>query len=325
VTRKAITTSHAVLACDVCGRTLLRGERADPFITGGVRRLVCELCTARATNEGWIREGADDVAVRRAAAGGRRSLLGRLRRSAPSVEPGHSRRARRVTATAEEQPVWAEEPEWPAEPAPPPAPPPPPADPAPAAAPPPAANPLPAAAWPEPQPEPAWHEAPPDPAWHDRAGTPPPAAAPEDWQSNGAQDAPAPAWPDGERPRERREAPYEEEPPARRDVHAVPTNASLKVARALEVFNVSPHPRTVGGVARSLGAPLVTARPSLTEGSIVTFLVAWELCWYRYEIDLADEAAGVRVVEQGAELEELPPEDQSPNAAADDRGALVPA
>jgi hypothetical protein len=46
VTRKAITTSHAVVSCDVCGRTLLRGEHADVFLHGGQRRMVCELCTA---------------------------------------------------------------------------------------------------------------------------------------------------------------------------------------------------------------------------------------------------------------------------------------
>ncbi len=300
MTRKAITTSHAVLSCDVCGRTLLRGERADPFITGGVRRLVCELCTARATNEGWIREGADDMAVRRAGAAGRRSLLGRLRRSPASEEAERSRRSRRLAEPAEEQPVWAEEPVWHAEP------------------PPPAAVPAPPATWPEPAQ--AWHDPGAAPA---APQAPPPPSAPEDWQSNGAQAPPAPARPVEEPPREQPEPPAEEASPARRDVHAVPTNASLKVARALELFNASPHPRTVGGVARSLGAPLVTARPSLSEGAIVTIVVAWDLCWYRYEIDLADEAAGVRVVEQGAELEELPPEDQTPNAAADDHGALV--
>ena len=32
MTRKAITTSHAVVSCDVCGRTLLRGEHADVFL-----------------------------------------------------------------------------------------------------------------------------------------------------------------------------------------------------------------------------------------------------------------------------------------------------
>ena len=39
-----------------------------------------------------------------------------------------------------------------------------------------------------------------------------------------------------------------------RHVRAVPTNAELKMERALDVFNASDHVRTVGGVARSLGA-----------------------------------------------------------------------
>jgi hypothetical protein len=103
----------------------------------------------------------------------------------------------------------------------------------------------------------------------------------------------------------------------------VPTNASLKLTRALEVFNTSGHPRTVAGVARSLGEPMVVAHPSGIEGSIVVIVVGWELCWYRYEVDLADEAAGVRVVAQGAELEELEPREREANAEADDRGALA--
>jgi hypothetical protein len=108
-------------------------------------------------------------------------------------------------------------------------------------------------------------------------------------------------------------------------VHGVPTNAELKVARALELFNGSTHVRTVSGVARSLGPPIVSARPSRTEGSVVTIVVAWELSWYRFEVDLADEAAGVRVVAQGAELDELEAADQAPNAAADEHGRLHPA
>ena len=36
------------LVCDVCGRTLLRGERSHPYLEGGERRTVCELCTSRA-------------------------------------------------------------------------------------------------------------------------------------------------------------------------------------------------------------------------------------------------------------------------------------
>ena len=105
-------------------------------------------------------------------------------------------------------------------------------------------------------------------------------------------------------------------------VHAIPTNADMKVARAIELFNASQHPRTVSGLSRTLGAPLVSVRPSLTEGSIVTVVVGWELSWYRFEIDLADEAAGVRRTGQGAELGELDEADRSPNAVVDEHGVL---
>jgi hypothetical protein len=218
VTRKSISTSAPAVACDVCGRTLLRGEQADVFLAGGTRRNVCELCTQRAAHEGWIREGLDDAAVRSRTHNGRsRSLLARLRQ-------------RRAEAQA-------------------------------------------------------LHELEPPPTGE-------PLARPE---------------------------PVPQEP---RSVHAVPTNADMKMARALDLFNASAHPRTVAGVARSLGAPIVAVRPSLTEGSVVTVVVGWELSWYRFEIDLADEAAGPRITAQGTELAELDPADQVPNATADEHGLL---
>lgn len=105
-------------------------------------------------------------------------------------------------------------------------------------------------------------------------------------------------------------------------VHAIPTNADMKVARAIELFNVSQHCRTISGVSRTLGAPLISVRPSLTEGSIVTVVVAWDLSWYRFEIDLADEVAGVRQTAQGAELGELDDADRAPNAVVDEHGLL---
>jgi hypothetical protein len=238
MTRKAITTSHAAVSCDVCGRTLLRGEEAEPFIAGGTRRLVCNLCTARAANEGWIREGlADTLSTHRHGRERRGSLLRRLRDRAtrPDLQP----------LDGDLQPI-----EEAAQPAPEPPP-------------------------PEPAPQPAREE---------------------------------PAW---EPPRELRR------------VHAIPTHADLKRSRAVELFNASRHRRTVAGVARSLGDPLVAVRPSATEGSIVSIVVGWELSWYRYEVDLADEEAGVRLVAQGAELTELEPEDQAPNAVSDERGTLA--
>ena len=77
-----------------------------------------------------------------------------------------------------------------------------------------------------------------------------------------------------------------------RHVRAVPTNAELKMERAIDVFNRSQHPRTVAGVAQSLGTPEVTVRTSEQEPSVVTLFVMWELSWYRYEVDLSDEAGG---------------------------------
>jgi hypothetical protein len=55
---RAINTSQQDTICDVCGRTLLRGEKLDYFVGGGHRYSVCELCKGRALHEGWVREGA---------------------------------------------------------------------------------------------------------------------------------------------------------------------------------------------------------------------------------------------------------------------------
>jgi hypothetical protein len=239
VTPRPITTSHASVVCAVCGRTLLRGERADVFLTGGSRRTVCELCVARAAHEGWIREGVDDSLGVRPRADRGISLLGRLRQRRDEVA--------REPRSAE--PVLG-------------------ADIAP-------------------------------------DGDAMPAAG----RVNGrAAPVRAPAADPMREPRQ---------------VHAVPTNADLKTARALDVFNASQYPRTVAGVSRSLGLPFVVVRPSTSSGSLVSIVVGWELCWYRYEVDLADEASGVRLSAQGDELADLDTEDQLPNAAADDLGMLV--
>jgi hypothetical protein len=230
VSRKSISTNAPVVNCDVCGRTLLPGETPYVFFAGGEKRNVCELCTQRASHEGWIREGLDDATVRSGAHNGRsRGLLSRLRgrRDAVAHDGGH-----------------------------------------------------------------------------------------EDGHDHGQ----ARAERDRERERERDRAPAA--PREQRSVHAIPTNLDLKMARALDLFNASSHPRTVAGVARSLGTPIVAVRPSPTEGSVVTIVVGWELSWYRFEVDLGDEAAGVRLVTQGTELSELEPADQMPNAAADEQGEL---
>ncbi|PZS36129.1 MAG: hypothetical protein DLM61_00760, partial [Pseudonocardiales bacterium] len=95
-----------------------------------------------------------------------------------------------------------------------------------------------------------------------------------------------------------------------------------KISSAVEFFNASEHPRTVAGIARSLGIPEASVLPT-EQPSAVHLILAWELCWYRYDVDLADGPGGVRVAAQGYELEELTPEEQTANAAVDDKGVLV--
>src|SRR5215208_7486614 len=86
-------------------------------------------------------------------------------------------------------------------------------------------------------------------------------------------------------PRPEASSPLRSEPPREpRHVRAVPTNAELKMERALDVFNGSDHVRTVGGVARSLGPPAVSVRPLPDRPSVVAITVMWELSWYRFEV-----------------------------------------
>jgi hypothetical protein len=226
VATKDIRTSAvgADVSCDVCGRTLLRGERAHPYLERGQQRSVCELCTVRAQEEGWLREGtvpayggAETLSDRR------RSLLSRLRRRRP----------------------------------------PPPADEATLAAP------------------------------VDVGASPPPPP---------------------ERPRARAHE--------SRHVRAIPSSAEQRIAFAIDAFNASAHPRTVAGVARSLGLPIVSALAVADRPSVVHLVVAWELCWYRYEFDLADEDGGVRLAGQGQELDELTPLEREPNAVCGEDGSL---
>jgi hypothetical protein len=211
--KKELRPVHDVVTCDVCGRTILKGERAESYLApGGHRRQVCDLCSLRAQAEGWIRESAaGDMPTRMPRSEPRRGVLGRLRRR-------------------------------PAEPPPPP---------------------------------------PPPPAPH---------------YANGAEQ------PEQEEVRPPAPRPRPKDP---RHVRAIPTTAQAKVDRALELFNGSSHQRTVAGLARTLGTPFVSAQPDATQGSQVTVVVAWELSWYRYRVDLGDEADPVMMLDKGEEIEQI--------------------
>lgn len=241
MTKKELRATHDLVACDICGRSILKGEHTEAFLApGGERKVVCELCMARANHEGWIRESAHGDLPARMPQRERRSILGRLRRR-------------------EEDPL----------------------------------------------PEPS-------------EGVPPavsgdaPPAEPGS-EPDGAPEAEPDAPP----------APPRSRPKDPRHVRAIPTNAEVKIERALEMFNGSEHVRTVAGIARTLGSPWVSAVPSAAQPSQVDVTVAWELSWYQWRVDLGDSDESVVLVGKGEELAELELPDEHWNGVAGTDGTLA--
>jgi predicted Fe-S protein YdhL (DUF1289 family) len=241
--KKELRPVHDAVSCDVCGRTILKGERAEWYLApGGHRHQVCDLCAVRAQHHGWIREsGAGALPARPPRNEPRRGVMGRLRRRRPGA-PSPENEAR----LAEQEAMFG-------------------------------------------------------------AGT---GVEAEEQPSEGSAPAPTPP-----RPRSRPQSP--------RHVRAVPTTAEVKVERALELFNGSGHQRTVAGLARTLGQPWVSAMPDPAQASAVSVLVAWELSWYRYRVDLGDEADPVMMLDKGEEIEQIDESLRAWNAGLDDDGRLV--
>jgi hypothetical protein len=245
--RKELRPVHDAVTCDVCGRTILKGERTEAYLApGGQRKEVCELCADRAIQEGWIRESAHgDLPTTGRRPEPRRSLFGRVRRRRPDGDVA------------------------------------------------------------------------------------PPAAA-EPARASGYDDGPLADAPEptGDPFEEPVEAPPAEEPPPRsrpkdpRHVRAVPTNDEVKVERAVELFNGSEHRRTIGGIARTLGEPWVSAAPDAAVPSEVSIVIAWELSWYHYRVDLGAEQDPVNLLAKGEELDELAEPMREWNASASLDGRL---
>ncbi|MEA2347292.1 MAG: hypothetical protein QOG62_1079 [Thermoleophilaceae bacterium] len=122
---------------------------------------------------------------------------------------------------------------------------------------------------------------------------------------------------------------HREPPPERsgprdpRHVRAVPTNQDVKIAHALDLFNQSNYAHTVAGLCRTLGGPWVCALPMAASPSEVSIVVAWEISWYQYRVDLGDVGESVILVAKGDEVEELDAELRRWNATALTDGTLA--
>lgn len=88
---RQIRPSSAVITCDFCHRTLLRGESSVRFYAHGEARTVCALCQPEALRGGWRRERSErDPEPRATTAGTGASLLDRLRSRNGTSRPGAS-------------------------------------------------------------------------------------------------------------------------------------------------------------------------------------------------------------------------------------------
>ncbi len=284
---RAIVTSQPVVACDVCGRRLLRGETPDVFLAGGQRRTVCELCAPRAAGEGWMREADQhELSVRPARPRRRGSLFGRLRQLREGEGPLPLGGGRELGSTERQSAPRRRE-----------------------------------------RGEEGLYEVE-DPVYDFLAG-----GAGEDESGPGeraiyvgavgAESSPSHSPASALSRSDPSDLAGFEPDPREDDGAGGPAGSeALRVARALELFNAGETPQRIAGVSRSLGAPSIVVRSLEGSDAAVAIVVAWELCWYRYEVDLGKESDGARLVAEGMELDELAPEDRSANALADERGRV---
>jgi hypothetical protein len=81
----------------------------------------------------------------------------------------------------------------------------------------------------------------------------------------------------------------------------------------------------MAGVGRTLGEPLVSAAPleDAPTAREVGITVAWELSWYRFEVDIDDVEPDVNLVDRGNELDDLAEASRAWNVGVDSEGRLA--
>ncbi len=95
-----------------------------------------------------------------------------------------------------------------------------------------------------------------------------------------------------------------------------------RLDRAVVRFNASEAARTAAGLTRSMGRPRASVGAAAGSASEVRITVAWQLCWYQWGVDLADELRPVFLIGRGEEVDQLDRSARQWNAKAGEDGRL---
>jgi hypothetical protein len=101
------------------------------------------------------------------------------------------------------------------------------------------------------------------------------------------------------------------------------TDSEAALVEAADLFNASLFRRTIEGVGRALGPPLISIVPLSGVNSELVLTFAWEITWYQYRV-LPEAGQPIRLADRGADISEIEAAFTEWNASLDDSGRVVP-
>jgi hypothetical protein len=101
------------------------------------------------------------------------------------------------------------------------------------------------------------------------------------------------------------------------------SDGEAALGEAADLFNASLFRRTVQGVARALGAPLVSIVPLSGVNSELALTFAWEITWYQYRV-MPEALQPLRLADRGADISEIQAPYTDWNAQLDESGRVIP-
>ena len=101
------------------------------------------------------------------------------------------------------------------------------------------------------------------------------------------------------------------------------TDSEAALVEAADLFNASLFRRTIEGVGRALGPPLISIVPLSGVNSELVLTFACEITWYQYRV-LPEAGQPIRLADRGADISEIEAAFTEWNASLDDSGRVVP-